>query len=418
MLFFSYVVTVFADQLDKIVAVVGKNIIMESELDLKLSTVITQMKQRDASLPPPDILRRQVLERMVMTQIQLQHAKNTGVRVDDETLNRTINDIAAGNNMSLSEFRTMIEKDGFSYAQFRENIRNEIAISRLRQRQVDSRISVTNKEIDNALANETHQGATETEYRLRHILILLPEAPTAEEYEQTKKIAEKVLADLMEGQDFAELAVNVSDGQQALEGGDIGWRKKSEIPTLFSNEVAKLNQNETSGLIENSSGFHIIKLADVRSGEKYMITQIKARHILIKTDELTTDEIAEKHLQQLKTRIENGDNFGKIAKSHSDDIVSAAEGGDLGWVNPGQLVKEFEEVMSKLEPADVSEPFQTQYGWHLAQVVERREYDDTENNKREKVAEIIRRRKSEEAYINWLRHLRDEAYVEFRLNES
>ncbi len=403
---------------DRVVAIVEKNIIMESELNLQLRTIAAQMEQRGAPLPPPDVLRRQVLERMVMTEIQLQRAERTGIRVDDETLNRTINNIAASNDMSLSKFREVIEKDGFSYTQFRENIRNEIAVSRLRQRQVDNRISVTSKEIDNVLANDVYRGETETEYRLQHILISLPEAPTVEEREHAKIVAEKVLSDLMEGQDFATLATNISDGQQALEGGDLGWRKKNEIPTLFSEETAKLQPGEVSNLIESSSGFHIIKLADVRSEEKYMITQTKARHILIKTDELTTDEAAQKRLQKLKTRIDNGDNFGKLARSHSDDMVSAAEGGDLGWIRPRQLVKEFEDVMNALEPEEVSEPVQTKYGWHLVQVLERREYDDTENNKREKVADTIRRRKSEEAHLNWLRHLRDEAYVEFRLDES
>jgi len=403
--------------LDRIVAVVENDIIMQSELETKLRTVVGQMQQQGIQLPSSSILETQVLERMILITIQLQRAEETGIRVDDETLNRTISNIAAENKVSLSQFRDILEKDGFNYEQFRENIRNEIIISRLRQRQVDNRISISSKEIDNALSNMEFQGKTETEYQLSHILISLPEAPTPDEEEQARLVATKVLEDLKAGQDFTMMASTYSDGQRALEGGDLGWRKKNEIPTLFSTQIASMEKGDISALIKSSSGFHIVKLADVRSSEKHIITQTNARHILIKLDELTTADDAWVRLDQLRTRIEGGDDFAVLARSHSDDTVSAADGGDLGWSSPGRMVPKFEEVMDQLEIGEISQPFETQFGWHLLQVLDRREHDDTENVRRTKASEAIRRRKSEEAHQNWLRHLRDEAYVEYRLNE-
>ena len=404
--------------LDRIVAVVENDIIMQSELDIQLRTVVGRMKEQGVKLPSSSVLENQVLERMILTKIQLQLAENTGIRVDDETLNRTISNIAAGNNVSLSQFKEILEKDGFNYEKFRENIRNEIIVSRLRQRQVDNRISITSKEIDNALMNEEFQGSTETEYLLQHILISLPEAPAPDEEEQARLVASKVLEDLKTGQNFATMATTVSDGQRALEGGDLGWRKKNEIPTLFSDQIATMEKGDISDLIKSSSGFHIVKLADVRSSNKHMITQTKARHILIKINELTTTDDARLRLDQLRTRLVGGDDFAKLAKAHSDDTVSAAQGGELGWVSPGVMVTEFENVMNQLEINEFSEPFTTQFGWHILQVQDRREHDDTENTRRTKASEAIRRRKSEEAHQNWLRHLRDEAYVEYRLDEG
>ena len=405
-------------ELDRIVAVVENDIIMQSELETKLRTMVAQMEQQGVQLPPSNVLETQILERMILMKIQIQKAEETGIRVDDETLNSTINNIAAGNNVSLSQFKEILEKDGFNYEQFRESIREEIVISRLRQRQVDNRISITTKEIDNALANLEFQGKTETEYRLQHILISSPEAPTPEEEEQARLVATKVLEDLETGLDFTTMASTVSDGQRALEGGDLGWRKKNEIPTIFAAQVATMEKGDISDLIKSSSGFHIVKLADVRSSEKQIITQTLARHILIKVDELTTADDAFVRLEQLRTRIEGGDDFAKLAKANSDDKLSAAQGGELGWSSPGRLVPQFEEVMNQLEIGEISQPFETQFGWHILEVLERREFDDTENAKREKASETIRRRKSEEAHQNWLRHLRDEAYVEYRLDES
>ena len=400
--------------LDRIIAIVNSDVIMLSELEEKLRTVRSQMEQQGTQLPPAEALEKQVLDRLIQNRLQLQMASQTGIRVDDETLNRTISNIAAENKVTLTQFRDILEKDGYSYEQFREDIRNEITISRLRQRQVENRITVTDQEIDNYLATQEHQGNVETEIRLAHILIATPDAASPEEIEQARLVADKAREDLKKGQDFAQMAASISDGQQALEGGDLGWRKLEQIPVLFAEYITDMKPGDISELIQSPSGFHIIKLVDIRSSDKLIVQQTQARHILIRTDELTTADIARTKLEQLKLRIDGGDDFAALAKAHSGDSVSAIAGGDLGWVNPGDLVPQFETVMNALKPGEISEPFETDFGWHIVQVLERREHDSTETIKRTKAREAIRNRKINEAVQTWLRQMRDEAYVEYR----
>ena len=403
--------------LDRIVAVVNDDVIMQSELQEKLRTVINQLEQQGTVQPPMAALNKQVLDRLILNKLQLQLASITGIRVDDETLNRTISNIAAENNLSLNQFREILVNDGYSYERFREDIRDEIIITRLRQRQIDNRITVTDREIENFLATEKHQGYTETEYRLSHILISTAETATPEEIEQARLVGEKVLEDLAAGADFAQLAATVSDGQQAMKGGDLGWKKADEIPTLFADYVRDMKEGDVSELIQSSSGFHIIKLADFRSSEKHIVTQTHARHILIRPNELLTADNVRTRLDQLRQRIKGGEDFAELARAHSEDTVSAAVGGDLGWVSPGNLVPDFESRMNDLGPGEVSEPFETQFGWHIVQVLERRDFDNSEEMKHARAREIIRARKIEEAQQNWLRDLRDEAYVEYRIDE-
>ncbi|MEX2524164.1 MAG: peptidylprolyl isomerase [Gammaproteobacteria bacterium] len=406
-----------AVELDRIVAVVNDDVVMASELEERLRTVRDQLREQGTQMPPTSQLKKQVLDRLIMNKLQMQMARQTGIRVDDETLNRTISGIAAENGVSLTQFRDILERDGYSYAQFREDIRNEIMISRLRQRAVDNRVSVSEREIENHLANQQHQGETEVEYRLSHILVALPRSPTSGDLENTREKAEQILDELRNGAEFGKTAATYSDGQQALEGGDLGWRKAGQLPTLFSGAVSNMEKGDISDLIRSSSGYHIVKLTDIRDSEKVVITQTHARHILIRPDEMTSEEDAFRRLNQLRMRIQGGDDFAELARGHSNDTVSAADGGDLGWVSPGELVPEFEEVMGSLNPGEVSEPFQTQFGWHIVQVLERREHDSTEDIKRARAREAIRERKLEEARENWLREMRDEAYVEYRLNE-
>lgn len=404
-----------AVELDRIVAVVNDDVIMQSELSERLRQVKSQLQEQGTPLPPTPVLQKQVLDRLILSKLQLEMAHETGIRVDDETLNQTIKRIADQNKVTLSQFRTILEKEGYSYDKFREDIRNEILITRLRQREVDNRVIVTDREVDNYLATEEHQGKQDIEYHLRHILISVPDNASVDKMEQTRQVAEKVLKELRAGKDFKEVAVHYSDGQQALDGGDLGWRKASEVPTLFAGIVADMKKGDISDLIKSPSGYHIIKLVDVRDSGKHVITQTHARHILIRTNELVTDQDAKQRLEQLRIRILGGDSFADLAKAHSNDTVSAAKGGDLGWISPGDLVPEFEEVMDSLKPGEVSEPFKTQFGWHIVQVLERRQHDDTEDLRRAKAREAIRARKLEEARENWLREMRDEAYVEYRL---
>lgn len=402
--------------LDRIVAVVNDDVVLESELQETMRTALSQLEQQGREPPPRQVLEEQVLEQLVVKKLQLQIAESTGIRVDDESLNRAINDIAAKNNLSLSEFRRILESDGYEYEAFRQRIRDEMTIARLRQRQVDNRITVTDVEIDNYLSTQALQSGGQMEYRLSHILIALPQDADAEEREARRMIAEKVLEDLSAGREFASLAQELSDGQQSDSGGDLGWRKLNEIPSLFSDEVRSMSEGDVSQIIENDSGFHIIELSDTRSSDTHVVTQTHARHILLRSDELNSEEDVRNRLSQLRERIINGTDFGELARAHSSDTASAVDGGDLGWISPGDLVPEFEQVMKRLEPGQISPPFKTDFGWHIVEVLERREHDSTDEYRRAEAREAIRERKSEEAMQNWLREMRDEAYVEFRLN--
>jgi len=403
--------------LDRIIAVVNDDVIMQSEFENKLHNIRAQLEQSHAEAPPAEILNKQVLENLIITKLQLQMAANTGVVVDDEVLNLTMSRIAEENKVTLTQFREILERDGYSYERYREDMRDEITISRLQQRHIENRVMVTDSEIDNFLATVKLQGGTENEYRLSHILIATPEEATAEEKEQAQLVANKVLEDLANGEDFANLAMSLSSGQQAAAGGDLGWRKASEIPSLFVKIVTAMKEGEVSKLIDSPGGLHIIKLTGLRTSDKHFVTQTRARHILMRPNELLTDTDTNKKLAQVKLRIDQGDDFAVLAKSHSEDTASAINGGDLGWVNPGTMVPEFEEQMTQLQPGEISEPFQTQYGWHIVQVLERRDHDNSEDLKRNQAREIIRQRKIAEAQQNWLRQLRDEAYVEYRLDE-
>ena len=404
-----------AVELDRIVAVVNDDVVMRSELDEKVRTVTAQLREQGTPLPPQGVLERQVLDRLILTKLQIQEALRTGIRVDDETLNRTINNIAAHNKLSLAEFRKILESDNYSYEKFREDIRDEILISRLVQRQVNNRVNVSDSEVNNFLATMEQQGALDKEYKISHILITIPQQASPEDIEKAREKAEMVLKELKTGKDFAQMAATYSDGQQALDGGDLGWRKAGQVPTLFADFIAIMKVGDISDIITSPSGFHIIRLDDVRTGKKVIITQAHVRHILIKPNEVEKVQDVVRRLKQLKIRIENGEDFGELARAHSQDTVSAANGGDLGWVSPGDVVPEFEEVMKSLKVGEVSEPFETQYGWHIVQVLERRKHDNTEDAIRTQAREAIRTRKLAEAKDNWLRQMRDEAYVEYRL---
>lgn len=402
-------------ELDRIAAVVNDDVVMRSELDERIRAVTSQLNEQGTTLPPQGVLQRQVLDRLILTKLQIQEAQHTGIRVDDETLNRTINNIAARNKVSLAEFRKILESDNYSYEKFREDIRNEILISRLVQRQVNNRVNVSESEIENFLATMEQQGVIDKEYKISHILITIPQNASPETIEKTREKAAMILKELKNGKDFAQMAATYSDGQQALDGGDLGWRKAGQVPTLFADFIAIMRVGDISDIITSPSGYHIIRLDDERTGKKVIITQTRARHILIRPNEVEDEKDVVRRLKQLKIRIENGDDFGELARAHSQDTVSAAQGGDLGWVSPGDLVPEFEQAMKALKDGEVSQPFETQYGWHIVQVLEHRKHDNTKDAIRNQAREAIRERKLAEAKDNWLRQMRDDAYVEYRL---
>lgn len=406
------------ESLDRVVAIVNDDVITELELATEVKMIKKQLRSQNTRMPPDDVLQPQVLDRMVLRRIQLQLASKAHIRVDDDTLNRTLESIARQNNLSLMEFRTVLESEGMQYQKFRENMREEIIINRLQKRQVHDRINITPQEVDAYLANRALQSGTQYEYNLGHILISVPEAASPELIATARQKAEKVVADLQAGADFAQTAIAVSDGRQALEGGSLGWREISSLPTLFADWVLDREEGEISEPIRSPSGFHIIKMLGKRSNQpQTLVKQTHARHILLRPDGPgpIQDNRTRQAIEELKLRIESGEDFAELAKANSDDPGSGANGGDLGWVNPGTMVAPFENAMNALPVGKISKPVKTQFGWHIIEVLERREQDMTEEVQRSKARESIRASKLDPAMQAWTRRLRDEAFVEIRL---
>jgi peptidyl-prolyl cis-trans isomerase SurA len=365
-------------------------------------------------LPSEDVLRQQVLERVIIDKLQLQLAAINNIQVDDETLTSNLRNIAEQNKMDLDQFRTVLEREGQNYASFREEIRNQIILARLHQQMVGSRINITEQEIDNLLANEKTWGGSEKEYHLAHILIAVPEGASPEQIKTAQLKAQETVDKLRSGTDFAATAVAVSAGQTALEGGDLGWRKAGQLPAVLTDAIIGMQTGQISDPIRASGGFHIVKLLELRGDGRHVITQTHVRHILLTADDVLPENEVRIRLEQLRDRIIGGEDFAQLARSHSKDKVSASKGGDLGWVGPGDLVPQFEETMNQLKPKEISQPVQTRFGWHIIQVQERRDHDSTDEFKRNKARELIRKRKNDEELALWLRRLRDEAYVEYR----
>ncbi|MEJ2619623.1 MAG: peptidylprolyl isomerase [Candidatus Thiodiazotropha sp.] len=365
-------------ELDYIVAIVNDDVIAKSELDNKTRELLAQMSQKQTNLPPMKIIQEQILERMIDKRLQLQAADRLGLSIDDATLTKAIANIAETNNITLLQLRETLEADGISFPLFREQLREDILINRLKQKEVINRIVITEQDIKNFLAREIGSSRQRTAVRLLHILIATPEGASPQDVQAAKKRANEVHQALLDGGDFSELAIRHSDGRQALEGGDLGWVETSRIPSLFTSVVDEMEVGSISTPIRNASGFHIVKLAEVKGGQKMIINQTHARHILINTNEIVSDDEARQRLETLRARIIDGDSFETLARSHSDDKASAIKGGDLGWTSPGDLVPQFEEQMNAMAINEISQPFKTQFGWHIVQPLERRQHDSTE----------------------------------------
>lgn len=403
---------------DRIVAVVNSEVITSGEVAQRVKSVTQQLRQQGTQLPPADLLQKQVLERMIMDRLQLQLARETALRVDDLQLDRTVARVAEGNKMSLSQFRQVLERDGIQFDKFREEIRNEILLSRLREREVDNRIVITDNEIDNFLSQQAASPSAATDFNLSHIVLRLPDQASPEEVSRQRVRAEQVLAQLREGADFSKLAVGFSDAQDALQGGAMGWRARDRLPDLYAQALDGLKPGEVSGIIRSPAGFHLLKLTERRGGvgAPVIVEQTHVRHILVKTSEIVSAADAKRKLDNMRERIVNGAEFGELAKLNSDDS-SSVKGGDLGWIYPGDTVPEFERVMNSLKPDQLSEPFASPFGWHLVQVLERRQTDVSGERKRQEARLILRERNADEAYQEWLRQLRDRAFVEYRSDE-
>lgn len=406
--------SVFAETLGKIAAVVEDDVILEQELNQEVATISQRIQASKTQMPPEYVLRKQVLEKLIIDKLQRQLAEKAGINVTEEMLNNSASDIAQRNNMSLQQFREELQRQGISYKSFLDNMRNEIIINQLRGREIGGRIKVTDREVDHYMETQGQiSNDAAVQYHLGHILIAIKEAASASEIKKAQNKADKLVNNLRAGQDFTQAAISESEDDNALKGGDLGWRTINDIPTLFTDNVNKMKLNDVSDPIRSPSGFHIIKMLDIKGlSNDHMITKTKVRHILVKTNELIDDDEAKKRLLALKARIIDGDDFASLARAHSDDKGSAIKGGSLDWVGPDDLVKPFEEAMGKLEINQISEPVQTQFGWHLIQVLDRKNKDDSLEHKRNNVRDAIRKRKIEEETELWMRRLRDEAYVE------
>ena len=405
------------ETLDRIVAVVNDEVITMYDLQDQKKVVVAQLRRQGTEVPPNDVLEKQLLERLINDRAQIQWAKETGIRIDDAQVERTIARIAEDNKMTLAQFQNMLKEDNIPYSKFREDLRNEITLARVREREVDNKVTITEGEIDNYLATQALQTGRQHEYRISHILVLVPEQASADQINARRSRAEDALKQLKEGKDFAQVAAGYSDATDALQGGSLGWRAHGRLPTVFTEVVPNMKAGEVSGILKSANGFHIVKLWEERAtGGKQVVDQTHARHILVKVNEITSEADAKAKIDRIKDRLDRGAKFDELARLNSED-VSASKGGDLGWVSPGATVPAFEEAMNKLELNAVSAPVRTPFGWHLIQVLERRKEDVTLEKSRDAARLALRSRKADDAYQDWLRQLRDRAYVDYRLDE-
>ncbi|WP_019612497.1 peptidylprolyl isomerase [Thioalkalivibrio sp. AKL7] len=401
---------------DRILAVVGDDVITQRELVERMNLIAQQMVERGTRPPDQDTLARQVMERLIVERVQLQEAERVGINIDEMTLNRAMENIARENRMTLPQLRQALMQDGVDFNAFREQIRHELTVNQLQRRQVDQRIRVSDPEIADLIASESGAIDRGVRYRIAQIMVPLPQGADASQIAEAREKAEALRQRVREGEDFATVAISESQGPQALEGGDLGWRSAGEIPGMFAREAVLMRTGEISEVLRSPGGFHIMKLLDREGGDQTRVQQTRVRHILISPDQVRSDEDARRQAQSLYNRIRESASFEDLARANSDDPGSAAQGGTLGWVSPGELVPGFEEAMDALEPGVVSEPVESQFGWHIIEVLERREVDTSREQIRARAREILQNRKREEELELWLRRLRDEAYVEYRVD--
>ena len=409
--------------LDSIIAVVNDEAITASELDARTRVAVAQLRRQNINPPPPAVLRRQVLERMIVDRAQLQLARETGVRVDDATVNAAVARIAEQSGMSPQQFRERLEKEGIPFTRFRADVRDDIVISRLRDREVDSRVQVSEGEIDNFLAEQAGVTAGAVEYNIAQILLRAPDNASTDRIEATRRQAEELMAQLRSGADFARLAASNSASPEAMSGGSLGWRTADRLPSLFLDALKGLKPGDLAPLVRSPGGFHILKLVGQRDAAEGRLAtgpveQTRARHILLRVSDLTPEAEVRRRLLDLRERVVNGgQDFGQLARLHSLDST-ATRGGDLGWIYPGDTVPEFERAMAQLKPGEVSQPVQSPFGWHLIQVTDRRTDESPTERNRMAARMALRERKGEEAYLEWIRQLRDRTYVEYRLDDA
>jgi peptidyl-prolyl cis-trans isomerase SurA len=401
--------------LDRVVAIVDNDVVMQSQLDARLREVQQTIGKRGGALPPEQVLSQQVLERLIIENIQLQIGDRSGIRITDEELNQAMGTIAQRNGMTLEQFRDALASDGLSYADARDQVRREMIISRVRQRRVAERIQVTDQEVQNFLASDLGKMQLSEEFRLANILIPVSEGASSSEIQAADRQAQELYQQLQQGADFAQLAVSRSASENALEGGEMGWRKAAQLPPPFDSMIRQLNPGEVTEPVRTPGGFIILKLIEKRGGETQVRDEVHVRHILIKPSEIRSEEETRRLVERLHQRIVAGEDFAELAKSFSEDPGSALNGGDLNWIDPEALVPEFREVMNNTASGELSKPFKSPYGWHVLQVMGRRATDSSVQFREQQAANLLRNRKYDEELQTWLRQIRDEAYVETKL---
>ena len=401
--------------LDRVAAIVDNDVVMTSQLNQRLDDLRRQLAERGTQLPPDEVLREQVLDRLVVESIQLQMGERAGIRIDDAALNQTMQQLAQRNNVTPEEFRAALERDGISYNQAREQIRREMIINRVRQRRVAERIQVSDQEVRNFLNSEMGRIEAATEYRLAMIVLQISETASASEVSEIAETANEIYQELREGADFTSLAVARSRGDTALEGGELGWRRSAQLPGPFASAVASLDVDGVTQPLRSPAGFHILKLLETRGGDGQMVEEFNVRHILIKPSEIRTEGEAAQLIQRIYERIQNGESFATLASAFSEDPGSALNGGSLNWVMPDSMVPEFREVMTSISPDTVSTPFQSEFGWHILEVQGTRNVDMTSEMREQQAINLIQNRKYEQELQTWLLEIRDEAYVEIKI---
>ncbi|WP_018946253.1 peptidylprolyl isomerase [Thioalkalivibrio sp. AKL17] len=401
---------------DRILAIVEEDVITQRELVERMNLVAQQMAEQGQRPPGQDALARQVMEQLVTERVQLQEARRIGISIDEMTLNRTMEQIARENRMTLPQLRRALMQDGVDFEAFREQIRTELTINQLRSRQVDNRVRVSDQEIEDLIASESGAIDRDVRYRISHILVAVPQGAGSDEIREAREKAAELRSRVREGEEFARVAMEASDGPQALQGGDLGWRSPGELSTVLAREAILMRTGAVSDVLRSPQGFHIIRLEDREGGDQTLVEQTEVRHILKSPDEVRSEEEAERQIRALHNRLQEGEDFGDLARGNSDDPGSAAQGGRLGWISPGELVPGFEQAMNRLEPGEVSEPVQSEFGWHIIEVLDRREVDTTREQIRARAREVLQNRKRQDEMELWLRRLREGAYVEYRVD--
>ena len=405
------------EMLDRIVAVVNDGVIMESELQQRVDDIAAQCRGDTRPLPPREVLREQVLDRVILERLQLQMAERAGIRVDDGALNQALSGIARQNNMTLQQFADALRADGYDWSRFREQVRGEMVVSRLQQRSVASRVRVTDREVQRFLESETGRQMFQADFHLGHILVKVPGNASPEQVSAAQEEAEALVRRLRDGADFAETAVSESDGPEALEGGDLGWREAAQWPSLFADAAIDMNKGDISEPLRSGAGFHILKMIDRRDGgAEKVVTQYQVRHVLVRADTLTSEEQARAEINRVHDQVASGElSFVEAAAEHSDDPGSGRQGGELGWVTPGEMVPEFEQMMVETPPGQLSPVFQSQFGWHFLRVEETREADMSDQFRELQARQALQKRRFDEELQTWLQEQRAEAYVDIRL---